>query len=112
MLGFAHSRLVPEVEGKNRSDDSEAMMIMSVENLFSLNLWLAGASSKSHGFDGLALASHNPRPGQSRQKAVILARLGPAYVGLAWPGSRPEAGPGTALPILKSARTFSNVDPS
>jgi hypothetical protein len=26
-----------------------------------------------------------------------MARLGSAYLGLAWPGSRPEAGPGTAL---------------
>jgi hypothetical protein len=47
--------------------------------------------------DGLALAFQNCRPGQSRQKAVILAWLGLAYFGLAWPGSRPEAGPSTAL---------------
>ena len=43
------------------------------------------------------LACQNHRPGQSRQEAVILARLGSAYLGLAWPGSRPEAGPSTSL---------------
>jgi hypothetical protein len=48
--------------------------------------------------DGLALALLKPRLGQSRQQAVILARLGPAYLVTAWPGSRPEARPGTALP--------------
>ena len=33
----------------------------------------------------------------SRAKAAIAARLGPAYLGLAWPGLWPEAGPCTAL---------------
>ena len=43
------------------------------------------------------LAYQNHRPGQSRHKAVTLARPGPAYLGSAWPGSRPEAGPSTPL---------------
>src|SRR5271168_4266507 len=37
------------------------------------------------------------RPSQKPSQAVSLARLGPAYFGSAWPGSRPEAGPSTAL---------------
>jgi hypothetical protein len=43
--------------------------------------------------DGLALACQNRRPGQSRQKAVILAWPSSAYLGLAWLGSQPEARP-------------------
>jgi hypothetical protein len=35
----------------------------------------------------------NCRLGQSHPQAIILARLGPAYLGLAWLGSRPEARP-------------------
>ena len=49
------------------------------------------------GLDGLALAFEI----LSRAKAVVglalMARLGLAYLGLAWLGSQPEAGPGTAL---------------
>jgi hypothetical protein len=33
-----------------------------------------------------------------------LARLGPAYLVTAWPGSRPEAGPGTSLYLHSSQR--------
>ena len=47
--------------------------------------------------DGLALALQDSRPGQSPQEATILARLGLAYLGLAWPSSQPEAGPCTSL---------------
>jgi hypothetical protein len=47
--------------------------------------------------DGLALAFQGWRPGQSHHEAIIRARLGLAYLGLAWLGSRPQAGPGTAL---------------
>jgi hypothetical protein len=47
--------------------------------------------------DGLALAFQNPRPGHSRHEAVNLAWLGLAYLGPAWLGSWPQAGPGTAL---------------
>ena len=47
--------------------------------------------------DGLALAFQERKPGQSRHEAVITARPGLAYFGLAWPGSRPQAGPSTAL---------------
>lgn len=47
--------------------------------------------------DGLALAYQNHRLSQSRQKVIITARLGSAYLDLAWPGSQPEARLGTAL---------------
>jgi hypothetical protein len=47
----------------------------------------------------LALAWLNCRPGQKPKKAIILARPGLAYFGLAWPGSRPEAGPSTPLHV-------------
>ena len=49
--------------------------------------------------NGLALAFQDARPGQSPHEAVInnLARLGSAYLGPAWPGSRPQAGPCTSL---------------
>ena len=49
---------------------------------------------------GLALAFQECKPGQSRHEAVKMARLGPAYLGPAWPGSRPQAGPCTALVAL------------
>ena len=35
----------------------------------------------------------------SRHEAVNMARPGLAYLGSAWPGSRPQAGPCTALPV-------------
>ena len=47
----------------------------------SRRLWLSDMS-------GQAKAVFRPSP---------LARLGPAYFGLAWPGSWPGAGPGTSL---------------
>ena len=49
--------------------------------------------------DGLALAFRESKPSQSCQEAVIAARLGLAYLGLAWPGLWPQAGPCTALYI-------------
>jgi len=42
----------------------------------------------------------NPKPGQSHHEATFTARLGLAYLGLAWPGSWPQAGPGTSLVVL------------
>ena len=48
---------------------------------------------------GLALAFQEGKPGQSHHEAVKMARPGPAYLGLAWPGSRPQAGPCTALTL-------------
>ena len=51
--------------------------------------------------DGLALASQEGKPGQSRRKAVTTAQLGLAYLGSAWLGLRPQAGPCTALFINK-----------
>ena len=51
---------------------------------------------------GLALAFQNPKLGQSHYEAVFAAQLGLAYLGLAWPGSRPQARPGTALFITLS----------
>ena len=51
---------------------------------------------------GLALAFQEGKPGQSRHEAVKMARPGLAYLGLAWPGSRPQAGPCTALPKTAS----------
>jgi hypothetical protein len=47
--------------------------------------------------DGLAPAFQIPELGQSHHEAGTLAWLGPAYLGPAWLGSRPEAGPSTAL---------------
>ena len=47
--------------------------------------------------DSLALAFSYLRPGQSRDQAMTLAWLGPAYLGLAWLGFWPEAGPCTSL---------------
>jgi len=45
----------------------------------------------------LALAFQHPKPGQSCHEAISVAQLGLAYLGLAWPGSWPQAGPHTAL---------------
>ena len=64
------------------------------ENLIGLNPWPEPA----------ALAFQNTRPGQSHHKAVILAWLSLAYLGLAWPGSQPQARPCTAL--LASLRMY------
>ena len=61
---------------------------------------LIHAATKKLRLSGLALAFQNPRPGQSHHEAVFTARLGLAYLGLAWPGSRPQAGPGKALPAI------------
>ena len=47
--------------------------------------------------DSLALAFQKCKPGQSRHEAVNTARLGLAYLGSAWPGLWPQAGPCTAL---------------
>ena len=54
-------------------------------------------STKKPWLNSLALAFQNPKPGQSCHKAIITAQLGLAYLGLAWLGSWPQAGPGTAL---------------
>jgi len=45
----------------------------------------------------LALTFQTPSRAKSQDEAIILARPGLAYLGLAWPGSRPEAGPSTSL---------------
>jgi hypothetical protein len=45
----------------------------------------------------LGFGFSNPKPGQSHHEAIFMARLGLAYLGLAWPGSWPQAGPGTSL---------------
>ena len=47
--------------------------------------------------DGLALAFRLSGQAKSRYRPLLLARLGPAYLGWAWPGSRPKAGPSTPL---------------
>ena len=44
-----------------------------------------------------ALAFPNPRPGQKPTQAKVLARPGPAYFGLAWPGFWLQAGAGKSL---------------
>ena len=62
--------------------------------------------------EGLALALQNSRPGQSPQEATILAQLGLAYLGLAWPGSQPEARPCTSLISIISVDLFSRVSVS
>jgi len=49
--------------------------------------------AKKPRLNGLALAFQQGRPGQSHLEAVITARLGLAYFGRAWLGSRPQAGP-------------------
>ena len=49
--------------------------------------------AKKPRLNGLALAFRQGRPGQSQLEAVITARLGLAYFGRAWLGSRPQAGP-------------------
>jgi hypothetical protein len=49
--------------------------------------------------DGPALALLNPRPCPKPLQASNMARHSLAYLGLAWLGSRPEAGPGTALTV-------------
>ena len=53
-----------------------------------------------------ALAFRNPRPGQKPSQAMTLAQLGQAYLGLAWPGCQPQAGPGTALSVTLSRFLF------
>ena len=47
--------------------------------------------------DSLALAFQECKPGQSCDEAVNMAWPGLAYLGLAWPGLWPQAGPYTAL---------------
>ena len=59
--------------------------------------------------DGLALAFQECEPGQSRHEAVNTARPGLAYLGPAWPGSRPQAGPCTAL--LQDSAYGKNLNP-
>jgi hypothetical protein len=49
--------------------------------------------------NNLALAFQYPRPGQSHHEAILMARLGLAYLGLAWPSSWPQAGPSTPLSL-------------
>ena len=46
-----------------------------------------------------ALAFTKPRLGQKPSQAKVLARLGPAFFGSAWPGLWPQAGAGTSLNI-------------
>jgi hypothetical protein len=48
--------------------------------------------------DGLALAFQTHKLSQSHDEATTLAWLGLAYLGPAWLGLWPEAGPCTALP--------------
>ena len=55
------------------------------------------------------LAFQDLRPGQSRQKAVTMAWLGLAYLGLAWPSSRPQAGPSTPLPSAPESTLASEL---
>jgi hypothetical protein len=52
------------------------------------------------GLDGLALAFKIVSRAKDLVGPSCMARLGPAYSGPAWPGSRPEAGPGTALEMI------------
>ena len=49
----------------------------------------------------LGFGFSNGKPGQSRREAVTTARLGLAYLGSAWLGLRPQAGPCTALAIMR-----------
>jgi hypothetical protein len=54
----------------------------------------------SHGLawpDSPALAFRMSGRAKSHDGADILAWLSPAYLGLAWPGSQPQAGPSTPL---------------
>ena len=48
---------------------------------------------------GLALAFFKKKPSQSQHEAVNTARPGLAYLGPAWLGLRPQAGPGTSLTL-------------
>jgi hypothetical protein len=52
----------------------------------------------------LGFGFSNAKPGQSHHEAIFTARLGLAYLGLAWPGSWPQAGPGTSLLRNRSAQ--------
>jgi len=82
--------------GGECGDGKEKMAGMSV-GLSAVARALSSASEKPWP-DGLALACENHRPGQSHQEAIIIgAWPGSAYLGPAWLGSRPEAGPATAL---------------
>ena len=47
----------------------------------------------------LGFGFSNGKPGQSRREAVTTARLGLAYLGSAWLGIRPQAGPCKALKV-------------
>jgi len=49
--------------------------------------------------DGLPLAPPQCKPGQSRHEAVVIARLGPAY--LAWLGPSHGLRPGQAQHYLR-----------
>jgi hypothetical protein len=44
-----------------------------------------------------ALAFPKPKPGQKPTQAKVMARPGPAFFGLAWPGFWLQAGAGTSL---------------
>jgi hypothetical protein len=50
----------------------------------------------------LALAFQECKPGQSHHEAIIMAWLGSAYLGLAWPSPWPKAGPSTTLDAMLS----------
>jgi hypothetical protein len=49
---------------------------------------------------GLALAFKTLGQAKAVIKPSTMARLGLAYLGLAWPGSRPQAGPSTPLVVV------------
>ena len=51
-----------------------------------------------------ALAFPKPRPGQKPSQAKVLAWLGPAFFGSAWPGLWPQAGAGTSLATSQISR--------
>ena len=62
--------------------------------------------------DGLALAFQERKLSQSRDEAVNMAQPGLAYLDLAWPGLRPQAGPCTALDSVASSSMFLPFFPS
>ena len=64
---------------------------------FDLMIFLVNYSIEKPQPDGLALTFQECKPGQSCDEAVNMAQPGLAYLGLALPGLRPQAGPCTAL---------------
>jgi hypothetical protein len=70
-----------------------------VRNYWGLTTWIIFVHKP--GPRPTALAFSKSRPGQKPSQAKDQARLGPAFIGSAWPGFWLQAGAGTSLVIIE-----------